>query len=797
MLDGDILAVTGYLLLQCPTIEYATNINLYLPVIKADLPERDIPLVQDKLLNRDTYSMGWGMTIAYPTSIPFVTKQILFGETIHKMTWPVSNDTFLYNHNIAAPQLIAQSVTICYTLLSCIFEKAYRFVNGWYSVFWRFVFIYNQVVHWTIVNLIFMYRSGWYSLLTQYALLYLDDAKEVILLCRKISMYIRRCLYRCADFKWLLQEVLCGRIITNTGCKFVVQFHYILFLTIVALYIIGFQCCCLSGGIICDSRLMNYYIGQVPGVESTIGGAPRKIRYSFDEIKPYIPLGLVNIPSDASEILYEYVSHVLTKDADIYLSKHPTDIGCYAINLLMLVSKLTLKDIKKLALCHGVYVPSRLPLLDVRELFGHHHECRWDKEYITIFHPYNENQPIALAQVKTKLRQETNVNNKKAYDKKRYKKASRKKKGEPSIHSSAFHRRVQNKKIAKDNMKKFIARKERQTKFPPPPPSKLLIHRIISKFCKETSPDSFIETGCAVCGELRPISELTLLDQTKSDITLLVGEDVTRLQRRKVSDPILEIKGPILDMNCKHICVDCESSLISGKIPLRSLANGLWIGDIPDELKDLSFAERILIAKVRHNRCVMRVSSGRIRMRANAVMFSNPTVKVYHKLPPTLDELDEVLAFVYIGTCKPTDADFERTPMLVRRNKIANALEWLKLNHCDYADLEISKENLDSYPLNGVPVTVEYTELDEQATNQVPGTLSSHDELQDEGTDSGPCPFSVHGMTGADYAGISMNAIKVKALKHLADKGKTLKVGHDDVPQSMYNNPQAYPQMFP
>ena len=32
-----------------------------------------------------------------------------------------------------------------------------------------------------------------------------------------------------------------------------------------------------------------------------------------------------------------------------------------------------------------------------------------------------------------------------------------------------------------------------------------------------------------------------------------------------------------------------------------ALARGLWLGEIPDELQQLNFAEKLLIDKVRHN----------------------------------------------------------------------------------------------------------------------------------------------------------------------------------------------------
>lgn len=68
-------------------------------------------------------------------------------------------------------------------------------------------------------------------------------------------------------------------------------------------------------------------------------------------------------------------------------------------------------------------------------------------------------------------------------------------------------------------------------------------------------------------------------------------------------------------------------------MPTLALANGLWIGKIPEELRDLTYAEQMLIARVHHNRCIVKVSSGMSKMRANAISFSNPMPKIYNILP--------------------------------------------------------------------------------------------------------------------------------------------------------------------
>ncbi|KAJ7814254.1 hypothetical protein B0H14DRAFT_3090128 [Mycena olivaceomarginata] len=132
-------------------------------------------------------------------------------------------------------------------------------------------------------------------------------------------------------------------------------------------------------------------------------------------------------------------------------------------------------------------------------------------------------------------------------------------------------------------------------------------------------------------------------------------------------------------------------------------------------------------------------------------MFVNPTVKVYNVLPPTRDELSEVLAFV-LGPTKPTEEEFRRTPMLVRRQRDQNALDWLKLNHWR---------------------TSKVAEQEDQRT------------------------FAVHGLTGEQYNTAKIDTLKTKALDHLPNGGQKLGVGHAAEPESTYNNVQLYPQMFP
>jgi hypothetical protein len=208
----------------------------------------------------------------------------------------------------------------------------------------------------------------------------------------------------------------------------------------------------------------------------------------------------------------------------------------------------------------------------------------------------------------------------------------------------------------KSMQKHYFPKKD--VKFPSAPPSAELCQKIVSDFCIDTSPDVFEEAGCAVCGKLTPIYEMEEELSEVENLSLLKVDGVTRKARYKSADAVTELRGPIMAPGCGKVCPICIESLENKQMPSLALANSLWVGEIPDELQDLTYAEQLLIARVRHNRCIVKISSSMFKMHANAISFSNSMLKIYNVLPP-IEEMDEVLAFIYTGPCKPKKADFQ------------------------------------------------------------------------------------------------------------------------------------------
>lgn len=334
--------------------------------------------------------------------------------------------------------------------------------------------------------------------------------------------------------------------------------------------------------------------------------------------------------------------------------------------------------------------------------------------------------------------------------------------------------------------------------FPPPPMTEKDLHKIITNYCNDIQPHNFEEAGCKVCGELTKLTNLHHLDGLCFDYLRSHGHEVTRKERKSAEDPIEPIEGPVLDPHCSKICSNCKMYVEKQKMPVCALANGLWIGDVPDVLKELTFAEQILIAKVRTNRFTVKVESGMRKTRCNIIAFPNPVHLIYDILPPPMTEMNEVFAVILIGCKPPTDNDFEKKPLyMVRRKKVQDALEWLKLNHADYTDLIISHENLNEYPERGSPVPFLYLTPDDITSNKHPESTSVHDPDIEEGVTDGIRVGVMHGLIEKDTPIKSWAKLAGDAIKHLKQGGELLVVGHSDQPESLFKNPTLYAQAFP
>ena len=166
------------------------------------------------------------------------------------------------------------------------------------------------------------------------------------------------------------------------------------------------------------------------------------------------------------------------------------------------------------------------------------------------------------------------------------------------------------------------------------------------------------------------------------------------------------------------ICFDCLRPLERHRLPKLSLANNLWIGDIPSELMGLTVPEQLLIAR-HYPRCYIfklyprdvdtHIPSDQLYtgMVGNATLFELNTQEVVEmlngqRMPSPVQSLASVIAITFMGK-KKLPMDWLKKTFRVRRNIVYDALSWLKNNNPIYADINIDQSRLAELPEDNIP----------------------------------------------------------------------------------------------
>ena len=80
------------------------------------------------------------------------------------------------------------------------------------------------------------------------------------------------------------------------------------------------------------------------------------------------------------------------------------------------------------------------------------------------------------------------------------------------------------------------------------------------------------EGGCAVCGELKPVRELSRLKGIKNLLTVLEAPGVTRVERKTLSSLVKGYAGPVLDYACSQVCEVVYASPVRSSFSPQKLA---------------------------------------------------------------------------------------------------------------------------------------------------------------------------------------------------------------------------------
>lgn len=257
-------------------------------------------------------------------------------------------------------------------------------------------------------------------------------------------------------------------------------------------------------------------------------------------------------------------------------------------------------------------------------------------------------------------------------------------------------------------------------------PSKSAIHRCYEDFYNATSNTALKATVCGVCAREVSVANDGLSTIRMQDLPAL---RLTPLIPHPEHDTfnggmLLEPRGILSSPSGEErvqICGSCRTELAKDRNlpPKFSLANNLWIGRTPWELKRLTFPEQLLISHLYPRVFVFKLypkSTGYAHepatlqrgMRGNVSTYDLNVNAVTEMLegklmPRPLTILSSLISVTYIGHGK-LPKNWLRSTFRVRRDAVATALAWLKKhNQKYYGDITICPSALNKLPDDDVP----------------------------------------------------------------------------------------------
>jgi hypothetical protein len=163
------------------------------------------------------------------------------------------------------------------------------------------------------------------------------------------------------------------------------------------------------------------------------------------------------------------------------------------------------------------------------------------------------------------------------------------------------------------------------------------------------------------------------------------------------------------------------------------LANHNYIGQIPGELEGLTIAKEMMIVKC-HVKCFIlhlheetdSIPNAQHGLKGDVIIFPQKTSPILMKLPPPVENVVTPICVLFVGSHSLTPEWLRQhaRPLIVRREKIRNALRWLQQHNYLYHDINIDNERLAS--LDDEDILPVHIETVSEESDKAQDVLTSH-----------------------------------------------------------------------
>ncbi|CAF1325294.1 unnamed protein product [Adineta steineri] len=283
------------------------------------------------------------------------------------------------------------------------------------------------------------------------------------------------------------------------------------------------------------------------------------------------------------------------------------------------------------------------------------------------------------------------------------------------------------------------------------------------------------------------------------------------------NDIILYVNGIYQENNVNMciLCQKCSNGLSKQQIPKFSVANNMWLGDIPVELQGLTIPEEKLISLHRHNSCIIKLQSpfhsmatAQGALKGNCITFLQNTPNIVNSLSLKMADLCDTLKVIFVGARPPERLQLKRI-LTVRKKKIVEALRWLKKYNILYKNIDINLDNIAQLPEDDIPESIMTTmeqilndeEVPSERAGYIPDPLSNTTELNI----SDIIPVNNSAVLDVNGSSISSEEINNYLLKKIKNDGtndemdveNVYLIPHSSKPVNEYFNPKLLAGLYP
>ncbi|KAJ7453712.1 hypothetical protein B0H11DRAFT_1627953, partial [Mycena galericulata] len=194
--------------------------------------------------------------------------------------------------------------------------------------------------------------------------------------------------------------------------------------------------------------------------------------------------------------------------------------------------------------------------------------------------------------------------------------------------------------------------------------------------------------------------------------------------------------------------------------------------------------------------------------KGHIIVYPQQPSAIAATLPPSIEEITTPICVVFVGS-NPPSLEWIRTkarPLIVRKERVMKALEWLSVHNHLYKDVFIDRTVFDGHgDIVHIPFHVEHI----IPSDGIEATTSSYDAATHQFAEppeplaTDPAPDNSHVSAShvvvTDVEGHeSSRKLREAAARHLKKPGSNyIGDGHDPLPVNEFNNPDLLPLIYP